>query len=75
MTETFPDLQYVSEILTFPGFFLFFHDIFFKILKFHEISMNGKAPIIFQGFPSAVGTLPSFAINKGINYIETLQQT
>ena len=31
--------------------------IFYKILKFHDISMTGKAPIIFQGFPGAVGTL------------------
>ena len=34
--------------------------IFYKNLKFHDISMTGKAPIIFQGFPGfpgAVGTL------------------
>ena len=34
--------------------------IFFKILKFHDISMTGKATVIFpgfQGFPGAVGTL------------------
>ena len=31
--------------------------IFYKILKFHDISITGKATIIFQGFPGAVATL------------------
>ena len=31
--------------------------IFCKISKFHDISMTGKAFIIFPGFPGAVGTL------------------
>ena len=31
--------------------------IFFKILKFHDISMTGKAANTFPGFLGAVGTL------------------
>ena len=43
----------LNEILICPDFFPFFHDIF-QTLKFHDISMTGKVPIIFQGFPGAV---------------------
>ena len=32
--------------------------IFCKISKFHDISMTGKAFVIFPGFPGPVGTLP-----------------
>ena len=55
-------VQMITEILIFPGF-LPFSMIFFMILKFHDISMTGKAIVIFpgfQGFPGAVGTLTSF---------------
>ena len=34
-----------------------FSMIFCKISKFHDISMTGKAFIIFPGFQGAVGTL------------------
>ena len=46
-----------TKNLIFPGINSHFSMIFYKILKFHDISMTGKAPIIFQGFPGAVGTL------------------
>ena len=49
----------ITEILIFqvPSHFSM---IFFKILNFHDISMSGKATVIFpgfQGFPGAVGIL------------------
>ena len=40
--------------------------IFYKILKFHDISMTGKAPITFQGFPGAVGTLTKLYLTNAL---------
>ena len=54
----------ITEVLIFPGFVLFFHDIFFIIFKFHDMSMTGKANAIFPGFPGAVGTLDNVCLSE-----------
>ena len=48
-------MQTPKRVLTIPENLIF--PRLLKNFKFHDISMIGKAPVIFQGFPGAVETL------------------
>ena len=59
-----------TEILIFPGFIQFF-----SILStFHDFSMTGKNPIIFQGFAGAVGKLFQTSISQSNEAIRNIKR-